>query len=73
MPDGPKAGEPDPLLASSEGDEAILLAERDSRKHRLRLAAGVAVGSAAIAAAMLFWGQKESSPKAAGLRHSHSG
>ena len=53
---------PDPLLASSEGDEAQRLADRESRNRWLGVAAGVGVGSAAIAAAMLFWGDKKSAP-----------
>jgi hypothetical protein len=43
---------------SSEGDEALLLAERDARQKRwLGVAAGVGIGSAAIAAAIMFWGK----------------
>ena len=61
--DGPERGEPDPLLAGSDGDEAKILAERESRKKWLGVAAGVGVGSAAIAAAMMFWGQKDRKPK----------
>lgn len=54
---------PDPLLASSEGDEAPALVEKDALKNRwLGVAAGVGVGSAAIAAAVMFWGKKTRSP-----------
>jgi hypothetical protein len=61
--DNSDSREPDPLLASSRGDEAPLLAEARNQKGRwLGLAAGVGVGSAAIAAAMLFWGDKKRAP-----------
>lgn len=42
---------PDPLLASSEGDEAPALLGENARKKSLGVAAGVGVGSAAVAAA----------------------
>jgi len=51
----------EPLLQSREGDGASLLSEGDARQRRwLGLVVGAGVGSAAIAAAMLFWSQKRS-------------
>ena len=57
---------PDPLLAGSDGDESSKL-NRSARSAKLWLgaAAGVGVGSAAIMAAMMFWGKKEHPVQAA--------
>jgi hypothetical protein len=49
---------PDPVLSGSDGDEAKLIAERRKKGRLVGVAASVGVGSAAIAAAMLFWGQR---------------
>ena len=57
---------PDPLLAGSDGDEAPRLTGSDGSARRwLGVAAGVGVGSAAIAAAVMFWGRKEPPTRAA--------
>jgi hypothetical protein len=59
---------PDPLLSGSDGDEAPDLVGTEAAKKRrwLGVAAGVGVGSAAIAAAMMFWGPKRQANKSAG-------
>lgn len=56
----PEPGKPDPLLVSSDGNEAKILARRDVRAHWPWVAAGI--GSAAIAVAMMFWGDNKRWP-----------
>jgi hypothetical protein len=64
---------PDPLLDGSDGDEAprLLGTEAQNNRRWLGIAAGVGVGSAAVAAAMMFWGRKErleSEPQSAAVK-----
>jgi hypothetical protein len=52
---------PDPLLAASDGDEApdLVGSKAWSARQWLGAAAGFGIGSAAITAAVMFWGRKE--------------